>query len=673
MKILLIEDDDASIALLTRSLNAQHHIVDAVKDGEMGWTYASTFDYHAIVLDIMLPKLDGIGLCQKLRRAGYTTPILLLTAQDNTTAKVQGLDAGADDYMVKPFETAELIARVRALLRRGSTNPLPLLSWGDLILNPSTCEVAYNGQPLTLTTKEYDLLELFLRDSYRVFSSEEIIDRLWSSDDFPAEATVRSHLRRLRQKLQAAGAPPDSIVTIHGRGYHLKSIQLSGRRDEERLAPVGFPDHGAESAVLGFPQVEHLSKTSETRQTGGREDGERTASSNSQSISVQQQQQYQAFLQETWLTTKPQCQERSTELRGIVDRLVAGKSSYAEQQQAHQIAHKLIGTLGVFSLTSAMSIAREIEVILDRSSLLTSLETAKLPILADKLVWEIESNAPTQQSLAAISTPVAADRSNLPLLLLVALDPNLTQSLTAIAKQRGCCTVTVATLAAAANYLATAIDGHLPTTILVGLEIDDDRASGERPLFDFIHKIARQSPDRSVLVLSDRDELQQRLDIVRHGGKFLGTNGLTTEQIFIAATSLFQRANQTIKVMVVDDDLDWLRALPNLLAPWGLKLTTLADPQQFWPILQSVRPDALVLDLKMPEINGFELCQVLRNDPHWQHLPILFLTATNDAISQQEAFSVGADDYLCKPIGGGELAQRIRHRLARLHTGQAAT
>jgi DNA-binding response OmpR family regulator len=93
----------------------------------------------------------------------------------------------------------------------------------------------------------------------------------------------------------------------------------------------------------------------------------------------------------------------------------------------------------------------------------------------------------------------------------------------------------------------------------------------------------------------------------------------------------------------------------------------LDDPQQFWTVLQSVRPDALVLDLKMPEINGLELCQVLRSDPHWRHLPILFLTAINDPIAQQEAFNVGADDYLCKPIGGNELAYRIRHRLARLH------
>jgi DNA-binding response OmpR family regulator/HPt (histidine-containing phosphotransfer) domain-containing protein len=664
MKILLIEDDDASIALLTRSLNAQHHIVDAVKDGEMGWTYASTFDYQAIVLDIMLPKLDGISLCKKLRGAGYTTPILLLTAQDNTTAKVQGLDAGADDYMVKPFETAELIARVRALLRRGSSNPLPLLSWGDLLLDPSSCEVSYNGQPLTLTTKEYDLLELFLRDSYRVFSSEEIIDRLWSSDEFPAEATVRSHIRRLRRKLQAAGAPPDSIATIHGRGYHLKSIQLLGRGDGgtgERACTVG----GALPLAL----------RSRSGDGGAGGLGNQGTIDRHHSVQLSQQQQYQAFLQDTWLTTKPQLQQRLTQLQEIVDRLAIGASSYPEQQQAHQAAHKLVGTLGVFTMMSAMEIARQIEVLLDRATVLAPTKATMLPNLVAKLVREIESTAPTQQRSLAVTSQMASAPSNLPLLLLVDLHPNLTQSLTTIATQRGCRTTILDTIAAAENYLATAVDDHLPMAILVGLEIDRLPSSGERPLFDFIHHVTRQCPvgvaspveNRVVLILSDRDELTARLDVVRHGGKFLGTGGLTIEQIFLAVTSLLQPANAPVKVMVVDDDLDWLRALPQLLAPWAMKVTTLADPHQFWTILQSVQPDALILDLKMPEINGFELCQVLRSDPHWRHLPILFLTATNDPISQQEAFKVGADDYLCKPIGGGELAQRIRHRLARLH------
>ncbi|WP_310483314.1 response regulator [Chamaesiphon sp. VAR_48_metabat_403] len=657
MKILLIEDDDPLIALLTRSLNSQHYIVDAVKDGEMGWIYASTFDYDSIVLDIMLPKLDGISLCKKLRGAGYTTPILLLTAQDNTTAKVQGLDAGADDYMVKPFEIAELIARVRALRRRGSNNPLPLLIWGDLMLDPITCEVTYNRQPLILTTKEYDLLELFLRDSARVFSSEEIIDRLWSSDDFPAAATVRSHLRRLRHKLQSAGAPPDAIGTIHGRGYYLKSPQSHGNGTDRQ--PERSPS--LVSAIDILPGSDSLN---------GTESSDRDA----------QQQQYLAFIQETWVTTKPQCLERLTEIRAIVDRLLAGNCTYPEQQQAHQQAHKLVGTLGVLTLLDAMEIARRLEVILNRSILLSPTAAAILPTLVDELVKSIVQKTGYANETTAPSQIPPAANPDLPLLLLIAIDATLTQSLSAIAEHRGYRPISLSTIAAGVGYLTTITDLPSPPVIFIGLTDTQELTNVNLPLFDLMAKIDRQFSDRSVLVLSDRDEsndpprsqLHQRLAVVRHGGKFLNTTGLTADRIFTAATARFPTASEVeLKVMVVDDDLDWLRAMPKLLQPWGMKVTTLADPQQFWTVLQSVDPDALILDIKMPEINGFELCQVLRSDPHWQHLPILFLTAAQEAIAQQEAFNVGADDYLCKPVMGGELAHRIRHRLTRLRSLQS--
>ncbi|MFN9649658.1 MAG: response regulator transcription factor, partial [Pseudanabaena sp.] len=218
MKILLVEDDEVLIAVLTKALTEHRYIVDVVKDGEMAWSYGSTFDYDLIILDIGLPKLDGITLCQRFRAENYSMPILLLTAQSDSTSKVSGLDAGADDYVVKPFDIAELIARIRALLRRSNAISLPIIVWGDLLLNPSTCEVSYNNLPLTLTNKEYELLEILLRDSHHLLSVEEILDRLWSSDEFPSEATVRSLIRGLRRKLVAAGAPSDFIATVHGRG-----------------------------------------------------------------------------------------------------------------------------------------------------------------------------------------------------------------------------------------------------------------------------------------------------------------------------------------------------------------------------------------------------------------------------------------------------------------------
>jgi DNA-binding response OmpR family regulator/HPt (histidine-containing phosphotransfer) domain-containing protein len=651
MKILLIEDDDALITLLTKSLSSQHHIVDAVKDGEMGWTYASTFDYNLIILDIMLPKLDGISLCKKLRAEGYTMPILLLTAQDQTTAKVQGLDAGADDYVAKPFDITELIARVRALLRRGSNNSLPLLSWGDLVLNPSSCDVTYNGQLLTLTTKEYDLLEMFLRDSSHVFSSDEIIDRLWSSDDFPAEATVRSHLRRLRNKLQAAGAPNDLIGTIHGRGYYLNSNQPHPSNPQPVINKVEQP--------VAKPEIAESHSLENTQP---------------HTLSDQQEQQYLAFLQETWLTTRPQCLEQLAELAEIFDRLIVGKATYEEQQHAYQQAHKLVGTLGIFYLFSGMELARKIEVLLKRSNLISPEEAAVLPALVAELTASVASNQPqTDQPNAE------CEQSYRSTLLLVDLDPALNLTLTALAKQQECRAATLSSPWAmitaketVENYLANISTDtiFLPTVVMIALTTNGHKINEE--CLALIHNIHQQFPHWSLLVLSKSDELQERLAVVQHGGKFLAIEQLTAEQIFTVATTLWRSAVDPIKVMVVDDDVNWLRAMPQLLQPWEMNVTTLADLPQFWTVLQLVQPDVLILDIQMPEMNGLELCQILRGDPHWQHLPILFLTATKEPTTQQQAFRAGADDYLCKPVPAGELAQRIRHRWSRSQARQVA-
>ena len=164
MKILLVEDDEQLAGALAEVLiDKQYYTVDTVADGEMGWEFIEAAVYDLIILDIMLPKLDGISLCQRLRQKGNMTPVLMLTARDMSNDRVMGLDAGADDYVVKPFDLPELLARIRALLRRGNINLLPILEWGDLRLDPNSCQVTYQGQLVNLTPKEYGLLDLLLR------------------------------------------------------------------------------------------------------------------------------------------------------------------------------------------------------------------------------------------------------------------------------------------------------------------------------------------------------------------------------------------------------------------------------------------------------------------------------------------------------------------------------
>jgi DNA-binding response OmpR family regulator/HPt (histidine-containing phosphotransfer) domain-containing protein len=622
MKILLVEDDDVLIKVLTRNLATHHYVVDTVKDGEMGWTYGSTFEYDLIVLDIMLPKLDGISLCKRFRSEGFVTPILLLTAQDTITAKVQGLDAGADDYMVKPFDPIELIARVRALLRRGSANPFPLLSWGDLLLNPSTCEVTYNGCPLNLTTMEYDLLELMLRDCQHVFSTEELLDRLWSSEEFPSQATVRSHIRRVRHKLVAAGAPHDFIATMHGRGYYLKAPST-----EESTALSKIPEENNSRGTSG------IAKSRETR-----------SDSPQHLTPPDSQQQYLAFLNETWTTTKP-------------------KSLDQQQAQAQQVAHKLAGTLGVFGLSKTMHIARQLEYWLGGREPLQPKHAPLMKTLVTALQQDIDHTTLIQMS--QIPT------GQLPLLLIVSSDSEFNQSLVGVAASRGIRleitpVLDVATTLIATESLLGAV-GQDPDVIL--LRSPSISSASEPQVSNFwetLQTFAHRYPNLPIIVMGDRDQLSDRLEAMRSGGKVFLVASTPPEQVIDAVVNLLRDPETPNKVMIIDDDQDWLSTLPTLLKPWGFKVTTLANPQQFWTVLQAVTPDALVLDVNMPNINGFELCQILRSDPNWQRLPVLFLSVLTDPASLNQAFTVGADDYLCKPVMGVELANRILRRLQRV-------
>ncbi|MCM1984835.1 response regulator transcription factor [Lyngbya confervoides] len=221
MKILIVEDDKRIAQPLAEDLQYQNHAVDIALDGEMGWHCTQATDYDLILLDVMLPKLDGIALCKKIRQSGSTAFVLMLTARDTTADKVLGLDAGADDYLIKPFELEELSARIRALSRRSREVSHPVLSHGKLQLDPGRCTVTYNQQPLDLTPKEYMILELFLKHPGQVLTRSAILDRLWNFDQVSGEQTVKTHLTNLRRKLKVAGASGKLIETVYGLGYRL--------------------------------------------------------------------------------------------------------------------------------------------------------------------------------------------------------------------------------------------------------------------------------------------------------------------------------------------------------------------------------------------------------------------------------------------------------------------
>lgn len=483
MKLLVVEDDTLLGQMLAAILSNLNYAVEVALDGEQAWDLIQCYSYDLILLDVLLPSLDGISLCRRVRDAGLQMPILLVTGCNDSHEKAVGLNAGADDYVVKPFDEEELVARVHALLRRGAVSSQPILEHGDLRLYPVNCEVTYRNEILTLTPKEYALLELFMRNSKRLFSCGMILEQLWSYDDVPGEEAVRTHIKGLRQKFKAAGAETDLIETVYGIGYRLKTVQKS-----------------------------------------------KTLTPNETTSNLKAKQKTLLGVAEIWQKYKGRVTEQVNILAQAAFCLVNKNLDIELRDEALREAHTLAGSLASFGFPEGSKIAAQLEKLLKVKSL-----------------------------------------------------------------------------------------------------IDDDVTK-----FGTLVKALQQAIEPSPLSTSVIEEVEEVQD---------------------------ERA--IARILVVDDDPKILAVLGTLLAPWGLQVFTLENPQNFYNTLQTVKPDLVILDIEMPQISGIELCQQVRNDSDWSDLPILFLTVHNDAGIINQVFTVGADDFVSKPIIGPELVTRILNRLER--------
>jgi two-component system response regulator MprA len=220
-RVLIVEDDIDIAGVLRRSLDKEGYDVRVSGDGEAALAQAGLFEPDAVVLDLGLPKLDGVEVCRRLRDEG-DVPILILTARDTLDSRVQGLDSGADDYLVKPFEREELLARVRALLRRRPPRGSAFLVVGDLRLNPGSREVLRGERELELTAREFELLEHLMRNERIVVSRQALLDEVWGYHPFAETNTVDVFISNLRRKLEAGGEPR-VLHTVRGAGYVLRA------------------------------------------------------------------------------------------------------------------------------------------------------------------------------------------------------------------------------------------------------------------------------------------------------------------------------------------------------------------------------------------------------------------------------------------------------------------
>ncbi len=599
MRILLVDDDEHLMEVLASKLIEQRYAVDIANTGEMGWEFVLLFDFDLVVLDWMLPDIDGVTLCRQIRAEGYTMPIILLTARDRNTDKVMALDAGADDYIVKPFNFDVLTARIRAVLRREINVSSPILAWQDLSLDPKIHEVHYQQQLLPLTPKEYGLMELFMRHPQQVFSPGAIIDNLWAGEDPPGEEAVRTHIKGLRQKLKAVGMAKDTIKTVYGVGYRLKS-------DEDNPAPPMPP------------------------------------------ISSSQPSKRSANITQIWSKFKDLAFERLADLENLAVALVENRLTTELQEEARSSAHKLAGSLGCFGFPEGSRIAQQIEKLLWNSSIKQN-DFEQIIRLTKSLNNELQHQPFEETVKNALSKNISLliiDRND---------DSNLSQQLVTEADSQGMKTYTSSDLTQAQSILEQeSIDALLHKIVF---------PDGED--LEFLQQLHQQKPNLPIVAIAESPQLLDRLDFARKGGNLLLQHPVEPKMAISAVTESMENLGNTAKILIIDDDPQVLLSLQISLEPWGFEITTLDKSTQFWEVLEDTEPDILILDIDMPDINGIELCQILRSDRHWQHLPVLFLSVHQDEKTQERAFAYGADDYVCKPVTGSTLANRILNRLRR--------
>ena len=590
MRILVVDDDEILVEVIRRSLTDWRHVVDIAEDGRMAWEYLQAGEYELVLLDVNLPGLDGVSLCEKMRSEGYVTPILLMTANNASEDRILGLDAGADDYLTKPLDLEELNARIRALSRRGEVATTAILEVNGLSLDPSTCQVYYQQQPIKLTAKEYSLLEIFLRNPARVFSRAQILDKIWTFDDPPLEESVKAHVKGLRKKLRKVGIA-DWIENVYGIGYRLN-------------AKVDTID----------------SSTSVERE-------------------------FERKLEQMWLKHKVKMSERMSVLQNASLAVKNNRLSLEIQHDAERAAHKLAGVLGMFSKDAGTNIAREIEALLHDSVLLKEQQQERLITLVDDL-----------HSLLALDLSFEEEKPIAANLLLVSQDRELGDRLQQLAKTQSLGWHQVHDIDETKIWLQS----NSPQAVVI--DVNTDRYE----YLSLAEELIQHDSSIPIIILSDSSNFSDRLEATRRGVSCFLAKPTTSETIWqVVARSLKQYDTAIASVLIVDDDPVFLSVVTALLEPWGIKVHTSESPANFWQLLPAIAPDLVILDVEMPEINGIELCQTLRNDPNYQELPVLFVTAKRDTQTIQKIFEIGGDDYISKPVVGAELIARINNRLER--------
>ena len=619
MKLLIIEDDQQLAEILKNNLK-NRYVIDVANDELHGLQLLTDNSYDLILLDSGAGAIDGLTLCQDLRQAGNQVLIMLMSSQNTIMDRVMGLDAGADDYVVKPVALGELEARIRALLRRRTVSELPILTWGKLRIETLSCNVFYDGIPLGLTTKEYSIVELLLRQKERIFSQRALLDALWSSDNNPrGEETVRTHMKRLRQKLRPVGAA-DLIETVYGLGYRLNpalklATEVGSSSSPDSIAVVAKQDESQDSTITQFWE----------KQSG-------------------------RFLQ------------RIAALDHLSQALQRNLSDQELRSQVQRDCIQLVAAIGGVCFPEALPNVKTFGQWLQIAPLTTPTEIQNLRqqiALLGQLLEGIRQGGNDRSSRLESRTGAILDNNIEQRILMVDPDLEYVTELMAAGHRWGLEIIRTTSSSSARESIARVC----PDILLV------DCSSGTLDNISLLQMFQTRCPSVPICILADGDAVD-RVAIEELGGhgfyrKSIPKNVLLQRIQESLPTRQSQNFIMGAKVLVVDDDRVMLAFLKGILEPWGFQVTLCDDPRECLSLIKRDRPDLLILDLEMPQVHGLVLCEQLRSQPETALLPILVLTAHKDLENIQKVYSAGADDFVSKPVITPELMTRIFNRLER--------
>ena len=588
MQLLLVEDDKSLIQLLTSALEAQNYEVVVEHRGDLGKSRAETETFDVIVLDVELPELDGITICQELRRQGNFTPIVLLTARSSQTDRILGLESGADDYILKPFDLGELLARIHVLVRR---------------------EHRFFQIPSAKITSDDDIFTAQLSD-------------IW---DRTKETTFNriQDLFDVLQTLEKGEISPD-LCERSQRTCH----KLAGS-----LGTFGF-EEGSKIAQLlekTFAEVENL----------------KTCLDVARPLILEL---YQVVIATDVKLHSPALSQQTS-------------NPLENAQENHSSLSIPIALSRSSSLANPSSTIISSELSTDQD-----VDQPTPPQTNPKIEQRSEQSAHNSSRITVLSRPtpqVLRERSldsnfskTEDYILLVDHDQEFAQTL---AHDAGSWKLGIK-IVQSVQATFEVLQDSFPKVLLLNAELFRKEEDWQT-----LRNFRSRFPlDISLIILSESEGLENRLKALDFNADVFLQKPVTSSQIFASVSRAMNfHAHQRVKIMVVDDDEQVTTLLTTLLKQTHFQVEVLNDPTLFGSALSRIQPDLLVLDVEMPTLNGLKICQMIRQDFQWSWLPILFLTGHDDLQTLQDAFAVGADDFISKPINANGFVNRIVNRWQR--------